>query len=467
MPTSDTTVQWFLARDGKPHGPMTAEEMAKIVELGHLRDSDLVWRPGFAEWLPAPQVFPAEPQEAQLPPPGGAPPAAPEPSIAELMAVEQARRGPVRIDAAGAVAAPRRPQSAAAGDGGWVMPEQPLSQPRGPILGPAGGFDGGAVHQHQPGPLAAPGGPRGDHRRPQPEGPQSAPRRPVAREPEPRSRAGLWLGAGLIALAVAALAGFLAYQRLAAGAPQAANATGSAAKAPPAPVKAVAPPAKPAPLLPVEGIDTEMQAAPLWQLLKSEFPEWYAARLQDIARLRADRKDEYAVAKHLAEQIVLLRRQFTLHALAASHAKLKRVAEAFYANLAGLAKHSPEACFGFISLGEMSPVVLKLQRSPEYKAHLDAQVMSVVEAIVDGRRQPQSHGSPTEQDYNTLSRELRSRGWTDVDLQLFADARELSQAPPERVCKMVQDWFAGQLAVKDPAVQLRLLVEALRPIVAG
>jgi hypothetical protein len=32
---------------------------------------------------------------------------------------------------------------------------------------------------------------------------------------------------------------------------------------------------------------------------------------------------------------------------------------------------------------------------------------------------------------------------------------------------MVQDWFAAQLAVKDEDVQLRLLVEALKPVVAG
>jgi hypothetical protein len=32
---------------------------------------------------------------------------------------------------------------------------------------------------------------------------------------------------------------------------------------------------------------------------------------------------------------------------------------------------------------------------------------------------------------------------------------------------MVQDWFAAQLSVPDAEVQIRLLVEALRPVVAG
>jgi hypothetical protein len=63
--------------------------------------------------------------------------------------------------------------------------------------------------------------------------------------------------------------------------------------------------------------------------------------------------------------------------------------------------------------------------------------------------------------------QLAKRGWSPSDLQLFSDARSLARATPERVCRMVQDWFAAQLAVSDEAVQVRLLIEALKPVVAG
>jgi hypothetical protein len=43
----------------------------------------------------------------------------------------------------------------------------------------------------------------------------------------------------------------------------------------------------------------------------------------------------------------------------------------------------------------------------------------------------------------------------------------LGKATPQQVCRMVQDWFAAQIAIKDPASQLRLLLESLRPVVAG
>jgi hypothetical protein len=35
------------------------------------------------------------------------------------------------------------------------------------------------------------------------------------------------------------------------------------------------------------------------------------------------------------------------------------------------------------------------------------------------------------------------------------------------VCQLVHDWFAAQLAIKDPDMQLRLLVDSLKPVVAG
>ena len=51
-------VEWFLARDGQQHGPLSDSELHKFMELGHLRAEDLVWRAGFDEWRPATDVFP-------------------------------------------------------------------------------------------------------------------------------------------------------------------------------------------------------------------------------------------------------------------------------------------------------------------------------------------------------------------------------------------------------------------------
>lgn len=41
---------WYAAIDNRPRGPFSATEMLQLAEKGKLRDSTLVWRPGFSTW---------------------------------------------------------------------------------------------------------------------------------------------------------------------------------------------------------------------------------------------------------------------------------------------------------------------------------------------------------------------------------------------------------------------------------
>jgi hypothetical protein len=104
---------------------------------------------------------------------------------------------------------------------------------------------------------------------------------------------------------------------------------------------------------------------------------------------------------------------------------------------------------------------------PENSDPLQRQTTAVFEAVAEGRRSPQMHLPPRRDDYEALARMLTERGWSQSDLQLFNDPRALTRANPEQVCSMVQDWFAAQLAMEEPAIQLRLLAQSLRPVVAG
>lgn len=58
MTGQQADIQWYIARDGKQHGPLSDVEMRTFVAQGHLKSTDLIWRPGFADWRPAPAVFP-------------------------------------------------------------------------------------------------------------------------------------------------------------------------------------------------------------------------------------------------------------------------------------------------------------------------------------------------------------------------------------------------------------------------
>ena len=80
---------------------------------------------------------------------------------------------------------------------------------------------------------------------------------------------------------------------------------------------------------------------------------------------------------------------------------------------------------------------------------------------------PAKRSAPQTTHYNLLATELGAIGWSQADIQLFADPKALSEAPRDRVCKMVGDWFSAHLAVKDEGARERLLYETLRLVIAG
>jgi hypothetical protein len=52
-------------------------------------------------------------------------------------------------------------------------------------------------------------------------------------------------------------------------------------------------------------------------------------------------------------------------------------------------------------------------------------------------------------------------------MKRFSDERALAHAGAAKVCQMVHNWSAAQLAIKDGDMQQRLLVDSLKPVVAG
>jgi hypothetical protein len=70
MPTT-----WYIARDGKQHGPITDPEFRKLVELGHLKGTDYVWHDGAADWMPGTQFLDPSAAAKPEPQPAPAPPA--------------------------------------------------------------------------------------------------------------------------------------------------------------------------------------------------------------------------------------------------------------------------------------------------------------------------------------------------------------------------------------------------------
>ena len=213
--------------------------------------------------------------------------------------------------------------------------------------------------------------------------------------------------------------------------------------------------------------DTYYQQSKLWQYMKRAYPDWYGERINEVAALGNGSAPPRDATKSLVEGLVALRRQHANEALQANTGMLKAIAAAFLTNLQSLAEKGPDTCYGFISQGETSPKSLDLFHNPQSSPELEGQALAIFEAIAAGKATPTQHDRPKKGDYDVLAAELGKLGWSQADLQLFADPKALSSAPPARVCSMVRDWFKAHIAISDTSVQERLLFETLRPVVAG
>lgn len=475
MSAPNAQTQWYLARDGKQYGPLTDVELSKFVELGHLLATDLLWREGFADWQPALSVFPETPAPS---PPRPAPRPAPEPAMATAQPGAQA--GP-----SGASQASLAAQAAAA----WPRQDEPGMHPseaqapqRAARAQPRHGGPSQAAQPQrlQPGAAARqpargyPQNDRGLRAEPQLGAQGQADRKRI--DPaefdedtdfEPGGRVLRKALVFLIILAVLGGAGYgawtfrgqlMALSGLAAGSGSSGTSSVGFDRR-----SLDAPPLKGLEGTPAQ-IDGNMQQAALWRLLKREFPDWYEERVKEISQL----PNKAEAAQKTAQALVALRRQNLSGALSASIPRVRLVASTFFENLAELRKTSEAACFEFIARGEASPAIVQMLQGSPQVSRLQAQMVAVYEAIADGRKSPRAYPAPKREDYEKLAADLQQRyNWTQTDLQLFTNEQALAQASQAKVCQLVHDWFGAQLDVKDPDMQVRLLVDSLKPVVAG
>jgi hypothetical protein len=422
MSVIESDVQWFIARDGKQHGPLSDTEMRKLVELGHLRAADLVWRLGFPDWRPASTVFSIAPQDFRLPQSTSRQHETPSPATAQVQPASWSASPEPKNErpSARGASAPRsetrfgEPSSAAASD---------------------------SKQWSQPAPVSS-----------------------SAHEAPRRSRRPLAAAASLLAIAGAG-AWFVFGNGGALLGP-----AGSEEKAASNSLQTARTTFETAAITNSDAateLDAQFQRRSVWNAVKREFPEWYEVRLKEAAQLNAEGKGEAEITRHLVEALVGLRRQNADKALAASAAAHKELASAFLENLRSLAAEGPDKCYDFISRGETSPSIIALLQDTGKSGRIEAQVVAIVAAIAEGKKTPTTHASPSKPDYDILATELGRLGWTQADMQLFADSKSLAKASHDRVCQMVQDWFTAHLAIQDAATQERLLYETLRPVVAG
>lgn len=497
---------WFLARDGQQYGPITSLEMKKIIELGQLAETDLVWNETLTEWAPAQLAIdaltppPPQPQPrpaTELPPPvnptrptqpdpvQSAPaqytdqpsPTVRDPEPEPVSNTSGRYSGAPASDPAPRGPGPTQPEEPRVGQSRQPEPTrsyEPAPRPDRPQ--PEGYADPGDYRQREP--------ERPDYRSAgaQPTGLASEPtRRDVAvedrydDEDEPSAGGSIAFKAIAAGLLVALIGGggWFAYQNRA-DLLGIVNDTGANASNAPV-VRAPSADGTAGTLRTTTATGAgagRITRSPFldtvaWKSVTSAFPTWATEREQQAANMLQSGQTATAVRRHLIDEIAKLRRKHANDALAASPTALRSVANAFLANLRTLTSRSPEICYAFISKGETSPQILPLLDETDTSTPLLKQMHTVIDAIADGRSSPQTYLPPRQSDYSMISTELSKMGWTGTDMRLFGDPQKLAAAQPAKVCQLVTDWFTAQLMISDQAIQARLLVQSLRPVVAG
>lgn len=80
MAAADELQEWYYATDGVQAGPVTFAELSDAVRAGRIKQKDLVWREGMADWQPASSV----PGLVETPAASNAYEAAPMPAVSPV-----------------------------------------------------------------------------------------------------------------------------------------------------------------------------------------------------------------------------------------------------------------------------------------------------------------------------------------------------------------------------------------------
>lgn len=505
-------VEWYIARDGKQHGPLTSVEMQKFVELGHLKQTDLVWCPDFTDWRNGFEVFPAAAAPRQAPPEPAPQPQTPPPdSPPETATASQPAHQP-------AMSQKPQPGSPYTTGGPFQTAAQPNRQFRpdpdqlsrratqyptnGAYQpGPAGGGRPPYQDPRHPHPIQQrdprqPGGtphPGGRRLAPAPfpampdpatgHGPRNGHRsfpqdrhtsEDTSEAPPRRGRGIIWTVAAIFSLASIGALAWFGFKYLGPS-----NSLDSVHDVVDAQVRAIIntvfddPAAYKLSPFDAKGttpqdVDNDLQTKALWRILKTDHKDWYSATVANISQLRSTNQPDQAVHSAIAKAIVGLRRDNSKHALAASPDSFVDVARSFVNSLRALEGLDPKICYEFISYGEGGGSVMANMANPAVTEPLHRQFAAIFTAVRNGRAKPKAYGTAIKEDYDALSSQLTGKhNWVQSDLQTFSSPQLLSQSPPEKVCNLVQDWFTAQIELKDDDLRARLLFESLRPLIAG
>ena len=209
-------------------------------------------------------------------------------------------------------------------------------------------------------------------------------------------------------------------------------------------------------------LDQRLSSSMLWTTLKLEFPEWYGARLDDMPESEARKATHRDMTNRHLTKLSALRRSNAEHALAAPD-QFKPIAAVYLWEPAAARREVARSLLRRHSTRRVERTCA-LSHKPSIEPVRNAVRDDPASRLV-GANAPIAISKPRQSDYERLTKQLRSFGWKQSDLEIMSSPAKLNRAPPKKVCKLIREWFQAHLALDDTAMQNRLLKESLKPII--
>ncbi|HFB2048503.1 MAG: DUF4339 domain-containing protein [Hyphomicrobiaceae bacterium] len=462
MSEADTYIEWYLARNGQQHGPLSDAELNKFRELGHLKPDDLVWRAGFPEWRTADDVFPEYQSGA-----------------ATLLSAETEEPNDFSVDATPEMQYYLEKQTESLdgisksrlGSQDYNQHLNSVEKSDEPVLQIQQNLESAtAQYRRRTGIRSC----------------QESSTQPINQEEfhndckyERSVKNQILIIIVITTLAIAILSSWYInsnqipiikiitdfihksylHVHTTVNAP-----AGTTIKSVTVEIPTTETYEKN-----ILGIEPRLTilSEKFWSDMRAHDGVWAGEQEQLLAKLRSNGRPELERLEFVVSALVSWRRRNADKILTTEPYYLRQIAQTFADNLRYLQNQDVKACYGFISQGELSPSVLTLYNNATHLTVLGAQIEAIIAAAENRGQNSESYSEPSEDDFKVMTKLLSNRGWTQGDVNLFSNPAALSVAPEATVCRLVSEWFEVQLQVSSTDRQMRLLAASLSPVIRG
>jgi hypothetical protein len=392
---------WYIARGGNRHGPLTPQEFAKLVQLGHLNEADLVWHEQLDEWVPATRYLqkPAQPKAL---------------AEHELLTRPQPTAAPATTKVKGR----RMREYVWWGIGGAFLVAIIALEPQAALYRLSGAING-AVFGAIGGGLAATV--------------EFLIRRSFTAK---YATIGVLLGFAFAQVADKGIGhlGDQFYETKVRGQVDQIE------------------------------VRKVLNKTPLFSRLAEVDPESYARLVADVAGSIRSTDGGDAIHNIARDFMIAFRQRNVEQITSASPFALTEIGRSLHSMLVYLQKLDVALCREYILVGIGAPRMGAVTARQDFQQLMQANALAVVNAAGEGKRLKRNYGALNDGDVEFVVRRLEKNGWTLEMQETLGSVDRLKQLPAAGLCELFTEWMRALITIENEEIRARWMREVLTPI---